>query len=246
MKGNGAAYQRTWPNASRAIGVVVLIVALLVPSVAVYAAGGPPSSVPVIPDASLKALSTTIGGASVLPTTRTVPHWWGSTLDPNNGVTYGYNMVGADPNQCSGSDCSVTIEADIVPVNVNVGGLSFNGTDVLAATLASPQFALNDYGSTPFATAGAPNLPRGPGRGPVAKRCRPPVAASGCDDAGAVQQNRRKQLPRDPAPQRPPHCDNRCTAESGRAAPVRSRRGLRRHQHQLVGIEDPKPQETIH
>jgi hypothetical protein len=24
-------------------------------------------------------------------------------------------------------------------------------------------FALNDYGSTPFATAGAPNLPRGPG-----------------------------------------------------------------------------------
>jgi hypothetical protein len=99
----------------------------------------------------------------VLSTTRTIPHWWGSTLDPNNGVTYGYNMVGADPNTCSGSACSTTVEADITPIVVNVGGMTFDGNDVLGATLASPQFALNDYGSTPFATAGAPNLPRGPG-----------------------------------------------------------------------------------
>ena len=56
----------------------------------------------MISDAQLQALTTTIGGANVLPTTRTVAHWWGSTLDPNNGVTYGYNMVGADPNNCSG------------------------------------------------------------------------------------------------------------------------------------------------
>jgi hypothetical protein len=35
--------------------------------------------------------------------------------------------------------------------------------DVLGATLASPQFSDNDYASTPFATAGASNLPRGPG-----------------------------------------------------------------------------------
>jgi len=117
----------------------------------------------VIDDSQLHALSTTTGGASVLPTTRTVQHWFGSTLDPDNGVTYGYNMVGADPNNCSGSACSVTIEADITPVIVNVGGLTFNGNNVLTATLASPQFALNDYGSTPFATAGAPNIPRGPG-----------------------------------------------------------------------------------
>jgi hypothetical protein len=41
--------------------------------------------------------------------------------------------------------------------------MTFDGNDVLGATLASPQFAVNDYGSTPFATAGAPNLPRGPG-----------------------------------------------------------------------------------
>jgi hypothetical protein len=122
----------------------------------------------VIDDSQLHALSATIGGASVLPTTRTVRHWFGSTLDPHNGVTYGYNMVGADPNTCSGGDCSVTIEADITPVIVNIDGLTFDGRAVLAATLASPQFALNDYGSTPAATApGAfPSTPRliiGPG-----------------------------------------------------------------------------------
>jgi hypothetical protein len=123
---------------------------------------------PVISDAALQALTTTIGGAPVLPTTRTVIHWWGSTLDPHNGVTYGYNMVGANPSTCSGSPCDVTVTVDIVPVNVVVGGLTFYGSNVVAATLASPEFALNDYGSTPFATAAGafPNSPlliRGPG-----------------------------------------------------------------------------------
>src|SRR5439155_27377569 len=66
-------------------------------------------------------------------------------------------------NTCSGAPCDVTVEADIVPIVVNVGGLTFDGSDVVAATLASPEFATNDYGSTPFATAGAPNVPRGPG-----------------------------------------------------------------------------------
>src|SRR5262249_34931555 len=116
----------------------------------------------------MKAMTTTIDGAQVLPTTRTVQHWFGSTLDPNNGVTYGYNMVGADPNNCSGADCDVTVTADIIPLNVIVDGESFNGTDVLAATLASPVFTLNDYGSTPFATmpGSFPDEPffiRGPG-----------------------------------------------------------------------------------
>jgi hypothetical protein len=92
----------------------------------------------VIDDSQLQALTTTIGGASVLPTTRTVHHWWGSTLDPHNGITYGYNMVGADPNNCSGSGCSVAIEADITPIIVNIDGLTFSGNNVLAATLASP------------------------------------------------------------------------------------------------------------
>ena len=129
-------------------------------------AAAPPqnaSAPQVIDDSQLQAMSTTVGGASVLPTTRTIQHWWGSTLDPHNGVTYGYNMVGADPNNCSGSDCYVTIEADIVPLIVNIGGLTFSGNDILAATIASPQFAVNDYGSTPYATAGFSNVPRGTG-----------------------------------------------------------------------------------
>lgn len=121
-----------------------------------------------IDDSQLNALSTTIGGASPLPTTRTVQHWFGLTLDPHNGVTYGHNMVGADPNNCTGSACSATVTADITPLNVVVDGRTFSGQDVLAPTLVSPVFALNDYGSTPFATAlGAfpktPRLIRGPG-----------------------------------------------------------------------------------
>ncbi|MDE3110172.1 MAG: hypothetical protein KGL02_09545, partial [Acidobacteriota bacterium] len=71
-----------------------------------------------ISDSQLQAITTTVGGATVLPTTRTIQHWWGSTKNPHNGVTYGYNMVGADPNTCSGPDCSVTIEADITPIIV--------------------------------------------------------------------------------------------------------------------------------
>jgi hypothetical protein len=83
-------------------------------------------------------------------------------------------MVGADPNNCSGADCDVTVTVDIIPLNVIVDGESFNGSDAVNATLASPVFALNDYGSTPFAMApGAfPNLPRfirGPGRNAVTR-----------------------------------------------------------------------------
>jgi len=115
-----------------------------------------------------QALSTTVGDDQVLNTTQTVPHWFGSTLDPHNLVTYGHTIVGADPNNCSGAGCDVTVTVDIIPLNVIVDGQSLNGADVVAATLASPIFALNDYGSTPFATApGAfPNDPsfiQGPG-----------------------------------------------------------------------------------
>ena len=80
-------------------------------------AGGAAIEPQLIGDASLKAITATVGGADVLPTTRTVAHWWGATLDPNNSITYGYNMVGADPSTCSGAQCSVTIEADIVPIS---------------------------------------------------------------------------------------------------------------------------------
>src|SRR5579884_401882 len=150
-----------------ALSLATAVAAAVVASA--VAGGGTSSTIPVISDSSLKAEFTTIGGgATVLPTQRTVTHWWGSTTDPNNGVTYGYNMVGADPNKCSGSACDVTIQADITPIIVNVGGLTFDGTSVVTPTLASPQFATNDYGSTPAATAAGnfPNAPafiRGPG-----------------------------------------------------------------------------------
>jgi len=147
------------------IGAAALSAFLAVPLTAI---GDPPPGPPVISDDQMQTRSMTIGGAEVLPTTRTVAHWFGSTLDPNNGITYGYNMVGADPNNCSGADCDVTVTVDIIPLNVVVEGESFNGSDAVNAVLASPVFALNDYGSTAFATAAGnfPNQPRfirGPG-----------------------------------------------------------------------------------
>src|ERR1051326_4949609 len=93
-------------------------------------AGASSPPIQVIDDSTLQAMTATIGGASPLPTDRTIAHWFGQTTDPNNGVTYGYNMVGADPNRCSGSACSATIEADITPVIVNIDGLTFSGSDV--------------------------------------------------------------------------------------------------------------------
>jgi hypothetical protein len=160
-----------WSMAHRSVRFpVAALVAVAGALVAVSANVGAasPSGIQVISDATLKAMSTTIGGASPLPTDRTVQHWFGQTKDGNNGVTYGYNMVGADPNNCSGSACSATVQADITPIIVHVAGLTFSGENVLAGTLASPQFALNDYGSTPAATAAGsfPNTPafiRGPG-----------------------------------------------------------------------------------
>jgi hypothetical protein len=149
------------------LGTIALLAALI--SATPAAAASPNASQPQpIADDQLKALTTELGGAKPLPTDQTIAHWFGQTENPDDGVTYGYNMAGADPDSCSGSACDVTIEVDITPVIVNVGGLTFDGNDVLGATLASPQFALNDYGSTPAATAAGafPNLPqeiRGPG-----------------------------------------------------------------------------------
>jgi hypothetical protein len=101
-----------------------------------------------VPDSAIHASTITVGGAKVLSTTRTVAHWFGTALNPGNGVTYGFNMVGADPSLKQ----STTITTDIVPVNVVVGGLTFSGSDVVQPTLDSPVFARNDYSSTPFVT----------------------------------------------------------------------------------------------
>ncbi len=144
------------------VALAAAAVALVAASVS--AAAGSGSAIQVIDDSTLQAMSTTLGGASVLPTTRTIQHWFGQTTDPHNGVTYGYNMAGADPS----TGASATIEADITPLVVNFRGRTYSGENVLGATLASPQFATNDYGSTPAATAAgafpaAPALIRGAG-----------------------------------------------------------------------------------
>jgi hypothetical protein len=48
--------------------------------------------------------------------------WFGKRVDPNNGVTYGYYMAGADPKTCTGSAWDVTVEADITPIIVSGTG----------------------------------------------------------------------------------------------------------------------------
>ena len=77
---------------------------------------------------------------------------------------------------------------------------SLTGTVTVNATLASPVFALNDYGSTSFATVPGsfpdePFLIRGPG-GVLAQTTQAINSSfQGRDDAGAVQQDRLELLP---------------------------------------------------
>jgi hypothetical protein len=102
----------------------------------------------VVPDSAIHVSDITVGGAKPQPTTRTVAHWFGTALNPVNGVTYGFNMVGADPSL----ETSTTITADIVPVNVVIDGQTFSGSDVVQPVLDSPVFTSNDYSTTPFVT----------------------------------------------------------------------------------------------
>ncbi len=143
------------------LGVGILVVAVAAP---VGVASG--SSIPVISASSMVPTFTTLGGASPQPSSDTVAHFWSSSLDPANGVTYGYNMVGANPATCIGSGCVTDVTVDITPINLEVGGMMFSAgttsSGVLKATLDSPVFARNDYASTPAATAAGqwPNDPQ--------------------------------------------------------------------------------------
>src|SRR5580765_8214777 len=94
----------------RVVALVAAAGALVAASISASASGSPAA---VIVDDSTQPQTITLGGASVLNTTRTVQHWFGQTLDPHNGVTYGYNMVGVDPT----SSGSATIPVDIIPLN---------------------------------------------------------------------------------------------------------------------------------
>jgi hypothetical protein len=84
------------------------------------------------------------GGAPVLSTANTVTHWHGTFLDPHNGVTYGFNMVGTDP----AGESSATISTVMVPINLvfaGQGGYPLNGTDVAPALAGSPIWVPSDY-----------------------------------------------------------------------------------------------------
>ncbi len=100
----------------------------------------------VIPDSALQATSTTVGGATPQPSTSTVSHFFRTAFNPLDATTFGFNMVGQDPALRR----STTITVDVTPLNVTVGGRTFNGTDILQPTLHSPVFTSNDYTSAQF------------------------------------------------------------------------------------------------
>jgi len=146
----------------RRLGLSLFALASVV--VALVATPVSAKTIPVISDSQLNALTTTLGGAKPLPTELTIQHFFGTSNNPDDGVTYGWNMAGVDP----ATNGSSTITVDITPINVTVDGVTFSASSILQGTLDSPQFALNDYGSTPNATAAgsfpnAPALIRGPG-----------------------------------------------------------------------------------
>jgi len=117
----------------------------------------------VVPDSAVTPTTVTLGGAQVLPSTRTVAHWHGTATNPTDGITYGFNMVGADPS----ANTPTTIPTDIVPINVVVGGAAYNGTDVVAPTLNSPLFTNQDYSNTPWVTASAGGFTAGGPLSPI-------------------------------------------------------------------------------
>lgn len=134
-------------------------IALITPLLASSASAATSPEPVVISDSALQASSATVGGASPQPSSRTLTHFFRTALNPLDGITYGFNMVGQDPSLQQ----STTITVDITPLNVNVGGLTFNGSDVLGPTLSSPVFTSNDYTSTQFASD--PTVANGHGPG---------------------------------------------------------------------------------
>jgi hypothetical protein len=82
---------------------------------------------------------TTSGGASVLPTTQTVPHWNGSFVDGLSGLPFGFNMAGSDPS----SGTSTTVTTEIIPVSFAFaadGGTGFSAGQAAAEIAQSPIF----------------------------------------------------------------------------------------------------------
>jgi hypothetical protein len=72
------------------------------------------------------------------PDAVTVPHWTGSYVDPTNGQTYSYSLVGnGDPRTAAGT---TTVPVDLVPIGVRVAGTTFSAQAAAQQALASPIF----------------------------------------------------------------------------------------------------------
>lgn len=112
---------------------------------------------------------TTEGGGNMSPTAVTIP-WFGSKFtDPTNGRTYQFSMVGTDPSK---GDVTTTIPTVIIPMRFTFDASAdpafhvLDGTDRVAATLASPVFKNSDVGHAANTTASSspaadPTVPAG-------------------------------------------------------------------------------------
>lgn len=101
-----------------------------------------------VDDSTLNPTSQRFSEDAPRPGAQTVRHWSGQSVNPVDGRTYTYDIVGADPS----TGRAATIGVDIIPLNLTVGGVAFNGSDRVGAILASPLFKRGDYASTNGAT----------------------------------------------------------------------------------------------
>jgi hypothetical protein len=95
------------------------------------------------------------------PGVRTIRYWTGHSVNPVDGLTYTYDIVGADP----AAGRAATVGVDIIPLNVTVAGRAFNGSDTKAAILASPLFKRGSYATATAATTFNPATGFGTGSG---------------------------------------------------------------------------------
>src|SRR4029077_1207589 len=129
-----------------AFAVLTAAVTAFVFTSAGVAADKPPTP---IDESNLNPTSERFHGEKPQVEARTIQYWTGQATNPVNNLTYSYSMVGVDPD----SNSAASIEVDIVPINVTVGGRAFNGSDVIPAVLASPLFQTGDYSSTTAASS---------------------------------------------------------------------------------------------
>lgn len=120
------------------------LVALLASAVPALAGNSPTP----VDDDFFQPSTADFGGADPLATDRTVQHWSGETTNPVDGVTYRYNMVGVAPD----SNNDATIPVDIIPIDLNVDGVAFSGSDSVAGVENSPLFQNFDYTNAWFST----------------------------------------------------------------------------------------------